>query len=67
MGACHRSETRGPPTGLDGFGVAHGTGFTQTPVTAGLYGFKAVYNGDGNYLPVSSLCEPLSVNALVAP
>jgi hypothetical protein len=49
-------------TGLDSGGVVDATGFTQTP-TQGTYAYKALYNGDGNYLPASSQCAALTVTA----
>ncbi|MCH8092559.1 MAG: type III pantothenate kinase [Proteobacteria bacterium] len=56
----------GSPTGsvlLDGFGVAHPSD-SETPLAAGSYSFRALYNGDGNYLSAWSACEPLTVTAL---
>ena len=55
----------GEPSGsvaLDGFGVAHPSD-SKTPLLAGNYSFRAFYNGDGNYLPALSDCEPLTVLA----
>ncbi len=43
---------------LDVFGVAHPSD-PQGPLAAGLYAFKAHYNGDANYLTGDSPCEPL--------
>ena len=45
---------------LDGFGVAHPPD-GRPPLVAGSYSFRALYNGDGSYLPAWSDCEPLTV------
>ncbi len=37
------------------------TTFTKTPAAAGLFAFRAHYNGDPNYLAADSACEPLAV------
>jgi hypothetical protein len=45
-------------------GVIDATTFPQGPLAAGIsaYSFKAHYNGDSNYLPADSACEPLTVD-----
>jgi hypothetical protein len=43
-------------------GVAHPSS-SQYVVSTGAYAFRARYNGDTNYAPASSACEPLTVTA----
>lgn len=43
-------------------GVAHPS-LSQGPLLAGLYSFKAHYNGDENYLAGDAACEPLNAIA----
>ncbi len=43
-------------------GTVDASSFTEGPLVAGLYGFKAHYNGDSNYLTGDGACEPLTVS-----
>ena len=45
----HRRRRRRAPFTLDGAGVADATAFTQTPIVAGSFAFRATYSGDGTY------------------
>jgi hypothetical protein len=47
---------------LDNSGVAHPSD-AKTPLLAGNYSFRALFKGDGDYLPARSNCEPLTVLA----
>src|SRR6266542_1619439 len=42
-------------------GAFDDTGFAFTPASAGLFAFRAHYNGDGNFTVADSPCEPLNV------
>ena len=53
------------PFSLSG-GVADGTTFTQTPVLAGSYAFRATYAGDGTYNGSTGPCEPLTVTEVAS-
>lgn len=44
-------------------GIAHPS-TSQGPLGAGLYAFKAHYNGDNNYNELDSSCEPFSITTL---
>jgi hypothetical protein len=61
-GDCTASAAAGTETGTieaDGT-VPHSS--IHGPLPSGLFGFKAHYSGDGNYLAAASACEPLSVD-----
>ena len=53
------------PFSLSG-GVADGTTFTQTPLLAGSYAFRATYAGDGTYIGSTGPCEPLTVTKVAS-
>ncbi len=61
-GTCSQpsSATSGSYT-LDGTGFADASTFTQGPLAAGLYSFKAHYSGDSNYDPADAGCELVTV------
>jgi hypothetical protein len=59
-GSCTPVGSSAGSIALDGFGIAHPSD-GRMPLVAGSYSFRALYNGDGNYLPAGSACEPLTV------
>jgi len=63
-GTCNGSPVATSTTFPLSGGAADATTFTQGPLNAGDYSFKAHYAGDSNYFAADSLCEPLSVTKL---
>src|SRR5207245_2309577 len=61
--ACTGASVGSGTVTLDASGVAHPSA-SQGPLSAGSYSFIAHYNGDLNYTPTDSPCEPLTVSAL---
>jgi hypothetical protein len=61
-GTCFGGGASAGTVALDGSGVAHPS-TSQTPLTGGSYSFKAYYDGDSNYDPGYSGCEPFTVDS----
>src|SRR5258706_4822982 len=60
-GTCSNAATATSNTFALSNGAVDATTFTQGPLTAGSYSFKAHYNGDVNNLASDGVCEPLTV------